>query len=95
MIRWLFVRILGPLVLILVARSLIVAVIRACSQFFGAPQSAPKQSAESPASQAGGELKKDPVCGTYVSPGAAVSKRIKGDLVYFCSPECRDKYVAT
>jgi len=95
MIRWLIVRILGPLVMILIARSLIVALIKACSQFFGTSQPETRQPPETQASQAGGELKKDPVCGTYVSPGSSVSKRIKGNLVYFCSPECRDKYVAT
>ena len=93
--RWLIVRIIGPLVMILVARSLIVALIKACSQFFGTAPVETRQAPETEASRAGGELKKDPVCGTYVSPGAAVSKRIKGDVVYFCSPECRDKYVAT
>jgi YHS domain-containing protein len=40
----------------------------------------------------GGELKKDPVCGTYVSADTSVTKRIDGQTVYFCSPACRDKY---
>jgi len=38
------------------------------------------------------ELKKDPVCGTYVSTAASVSRKVAGELVYFCSAECRDKY---
>ena len=42
----------------------------------------------------GGELKKDPVCGTYVSADASVTKRINGETVFFCSPACRDKYRA-
>jgi YHS domain-containing protein len=42
----------------------------------------------------GGELKKDPVCGTYVSADTSVTKRIDGRTVYFCSPACRDKYRA-
>jgi YHS domain-containing protein len=92
MIRWLLLRILGPLILILVVRSVIVAVMKAFSQAF---TPAPTAAKEAPESQAGGELRKDPVCGTYVSPGVSVSKRVKGNLVYFCSPECRDKYVAT
>jgi YHS domain-containing protein len=40
------------------------------------------------------ELKKDPVCGAYVSTATSPSRNIKGQLIYFCSPECRDKYVA-
>ena len=43
----------------------------------------------------GGELKKDPVCGTYVSPDASVTKRIDGQMIYFCSTACRDKYRVT
>jgi YHS domain-containing protein len=39
-------------------------------------------------------LKKDPVCGTYVSASASVSRVVHGEVVYFCSKECRDKYPA-
>jgi YHS domain-containing protein len=42
----------------------------------------------------GGELKKDPVCGTYVSPVGSVSQKVNGQVVYFCSTACRDKYRA-
>ncbi|MGO4880762.1 MAG: hypothetical protein ACLP59_08075 [Bryobacteraceae bacterium] len=47
-----------------------------------------------PTVSAGGELKKDPVCGTYVSTDTSVTKRINGQTLYFCSPACRDKYRA-
>jgi YHS domain-containing protein len=40
----------------------------------------------------GGELKKDPVCGTYVSTSASISRTVKGEVFYFCSKECADKY---
>ncbi len=43
---------------------------------------------------AGGELKKDPVCGTYVSTAGSLSASVRGEMVYFCSKECRDKYRA-
>jgi len=43
----------------------------------------------------GGELKKDPVCGTYVSTSTAVKKSAaKGEIVYFCSTTCRDKFIS-
>jgi len=42
----------------------------------------------------GGELKKDPVCGTYISIATAVQKRIGTETYYFCSPECREKFRA-
>jgi len=40
----------------------------------------------------GGELKKDPVCGTYVSSAGAVTKSVGGHLHYFCSEACRDRF---
>jgi YHS domain-containing protein len=44
--------------------------------------------------QLGGELKKDPVCGTYVSAATAITKRVGGEVIYFCSDTCRQKYPA-
>ena len=41
-----------------------------------------------------GELKKDPVCGTYVSTAGSLTQIVDGSPVYFCSKECRDKYRA-
>ena len=52
----------------------------------------PRDSHAEPAVSAGGDLKKDPVCGTYVSPAAGVSRMVNGQLIYFCSKECSDKY---
>ncbi len=93
MIRFFLVRILVPLFAILIVRSVIVAIAKLLSRSFSTPvPSEPKQTA---GFAPGGELKKDPVCGTYVSAGAAVTKRIKGDLVHFCSAECRDRYQPT
>ena len=43
-------------------------------------------------SPAGGELKKDPVCGTFISTATALQKRSGGEVYYFCSTECRDKF---
>ncbi|MEI9813288.1 MAG: YHS domain-containing protein [Acidobacteriota bacterium] len=37
-------------------------------------------------------LKRDPVCGTFVAPSTAVQKQKGGQMYYFCSPECRDKF---
>ena len=42
----------------------------------------------------GGELKKDPVCGTYVSAATSLNQKVSGELVYFCSPECQRKFRA-
>jgi YHS domain-containing protein len=40
----------------------------------------------------GGELKKDPVCGTFISTSTALHKKVRDTTYYFCSPECRDKF---
>ena len=37
-------------------------------------------------------LQQDPVCGTYVSVETSLKKLVKGQVVYFCSPECRNRY---
>ena len=40
----------------------------------------------------GGELKRDPVCGTFVATSSSIKKTVRGETVYFCSTECRDKF---
>jgi YHS domain-containing protein len=42
--------------------------------------------------QSAGDLKRDPVCGTYVSTAVSVKRTVKGQELHFCSNECRDKY---
>jgi YHS domain-containing protein len=42
-----------------------------------------------------GELKKDPVCGTYIATATSIKEKVGGQVIHFCSQECRDKYVAT
>lgn len=41
-----------------------------------------------------GELKRDPVCGTYVSTAVSVQKTVQGQVVHFCSAACSEKYKA-
>ena len=41
-----------------------------------------------------GELKKDPVCGTYTAAATSIKQTFGKETLYFCSPQCRDKYVA-
>jgi len=45
-----------------------------------------------PSVPSGGELKKDPVCGTYISIATAVHKKVGSEMYYFCSTECRDRF---
>lgn len=41
-----------------------------------------------------GELKRDPVCGTFVPANTSFQKTIRGNSYHFCSAECRDKHEA-
>jgi YHS domain-containing protein len=87
MLRYLILRILLPLFLFLLVRSIIKSIFQTGRNVSRQPDPAP------PTVVAGGELKKDPVCGTYVSTSVAVTCNVKGEAVYFCSNECRDKFV--
>jgi YHS domain-containing protein len=87
MMRFLIVEVVVPLLLFWLVRN----VLR--SLFAGLHSSVVRQPPRpAPTIHTGGELKKDPVCGTFVSVDASVTKRVHGELVHFCSPACRDKY---
>jgi YHS domain-containing protein len=77
-----------------VLRSVIGVVLKGVSDFFGAPSSTAGAPIRSQASRipTAEELKKDPVCGTYLPPSAAIQKSVGGTIYYFCSVECRDKF---
>lgn len=39
-------------------------------------------------------MRKDPVCGTYVPESEAKMVRSGGEYYYFCSDSCREKFIA-
>jgi YHS domain-containing protein len=90
MFRFLVLEIVLPILLFTLLRAVVRSIFQG-AKAAATPQTTPRQS---PSVQVGGELKKDPVCGTYVSIAGAVTKTIDGQLVHFCSKECRDKYRA-
>ena len=51
----------------------------------GAPRSGPEM-------PGGGDLKRDPVCGTFVPAVSSISAKVRGEVFYYCSPACRDKH---
>lgn len=87
MFRTLIVDFIFPLLLILLLSRVLRSILAGFRS--GPTRAAPDRP---PAVQAGGELKKDPVCGTYVSTSASVTRKVNGQVIYFCSEECRDKY---
>jgi len=93
MLRYLIVDIILPLLLFMLLRSFLRGLFSQKREVTRPPAGAPSNPAP-PHVMAGGELKKDPVCGTYVSMGASVTRSVNGQLLHFCSKECRDKYSA-
>ena len=89
MIRNVF-RLIIVFVAVVFVRHVILLIMRAFSQMAGVTARPPAP----PREQSDGELKKDPVCGTYVSMVGSASQKVNGQIVYFCSTECRDKYRA-
>lgn len=45
-----------------------------------------------PTERVGGELVRDPQCGTYVPKTRAIAVARGGETLYFCSAKCRDDY---
>ncbi len=91
MLRYLIVDLLLPLLVFALLRSVLRSLFQTARTVTRPPQQAPPSR---PNVVVGGELKKDPVCGTYVSTGASVTRTVNGQLLHFCSKECRDKYRA-
>jgi len=87
--RLLFRFVVLPLLVLWVLRSILRSIFGGMNS-----QVAARPARPAPTVSPGGELKKDPVCGTYVSADTSVTKRIDGQTVHFCSPACRDKYRA-
>jgi YHS domain-containing protein len=51
------------------------------------------EQAQKPAERVGA-VEKDPVCGTHVDVELALQERTNGEILYFCSQDCRDAYHA-
>ena len=86
------------LFLVIILITVLRSVIGVLSKFFQGllepPSSAASGEPRPAGKDLGGELKRDPICGTYISTATSLKKTIKGDVVHFCSPECRDKFPA-
>lgn len=88
MLRFLVIRFLLPLFVLFLVRAILRSIFASARSF----SPTPSKSQQAATVSTGGELKKDPVCGTYVSTSGSISRTVNGQLVYFCSAQCRDKY---
>jgi len=88
-------RLLTIVAALLMLRSLLAPLVKAIAGWIrsgGAPsQTAAAGAAPGPSA----ELKKDPVCGAFVSTELAVTKKVNGQTLHFCSQKCRDEYSRT
>ncbi len=90
MLRFFILRIVLPLLLFLLVRSVFKSLVSAVSA-----KSSARGERPGPADfRAGGELKRDPVCGTFIPVSTAVTESVNGELLHFCSTACRDRYRA-
>ena len=84
------IRILIFLLLLLVVRALV-------ARLFGTRRKATGRRARGGSNSARatvrGRMVKDPQCGIYVATDLAVHLRRKNMDLYFCSAECRDKFL--
>ena len=89
---------IGFMLVMSVVRSVLGIIGKVLSGFNNpsSPQASPQAGASGSRPPAGpspgGELKKDPVCGTFISTATAFQKYSQGQTYYFCSTECRDKF---
>ena len=89
------VYLLASILLLTFLRSVIGLIARAFSEMLGSPGRSSAYPGRTPEPRAAGELKKDPVCGTFVPAATSIKKTVRGELVYFCSTTCRDKFGQT
>jgi YHS domain-containing protein len=86
---------ISRIVLILVILSAVRAAIQFAQRFFGisGAGAVTPRAAASPQPKGGATvLQQDPVCGTYVAGDLSLKRIVRGKVIHFCSPECRDRY---
>jgi YHS domain-containing protein len=87
------VYLLSVVLIITVVRMVLGVIAKGMGELLGGGTRQAETGPRRPEVPMGGELKRDPVCGTYVPAATAVKKPGPGgEVVYFCSTECRDRY---
>ena len=88
----LIVYLLFAVILISLLRGVIGTIARAFHIFVQASRGESPGPRQVPRVPLTGELKRDPVCGTYIAAASSLKVGEGASTVYFCSGECRDKY---
>lgn len=79
-------------VLISVLRSVIGVLMKAFGSIISAADASSSASSGPKSAQLGGDLHRDPVCGTFVAETTPHQHRISGQTFYFCSDTCKEKH---
>ncbi len=82
---------LALMVFFAVARSVISTMMRVAGTY-STPQAGAKQQNRDGEIRSAGELRQDPVCGTFIPIATSLKQIVNGETVYFCSASCRDKF---
>ncbi len=80
---------IAAVLIITVLRSIVGTVLKGFAGLLN-PRAPTPRRPEAPS--LGGELKKDPVCGTFIATSTAFKKTVGAQTYYFCSAACRDKF---
>jgi uncharacterized protein len=89
-----FARIFRYLFWILVV-SWSVSMLRKLVKSMAVPAGKSDRPVDVPSDAVSRRLVRDPVCGMHLTEGLAVTVRQGGEVLYFCSEECREKFVGT
>ena len=86
---------LFAVVLISLLRGVIGVIMKGFAELVGSPSKTQSQKSAGTQVPLTGELKKDPACGTYIAAATSIKETVGGETFYFCSKQCRDKYLAS
>src|ERR1700731_4466245 len=86
---------LGLVVIISILRGVIGIIFKGLGELVSPRSRKPGGQSPSNSVPLTGELKKDPACGTYIAAANSIHETVGGETFYFCSRQCRDKYVAS
>ena len=85
---------ISAIFLITLLRSVIGVIAKGLTTLLN-PQQAAQRSPSAGKVPLTGELRRDPVCGTFISTDTSVKHGSGAEMVHFCSPACRDKFLAS
>ena len=70
-----------------------VSLLRRLVNSMGAAATNRQQPIDVPSDAVSRKLVRDPVCGMHLAEGLAIAERSGGEPVFFCSKECRNKFM--